>query len=325
MMRDVSRLDTSVALFGEKFDLPVIACPAGVHKLMHSDGEAATARAFARAECLMGVSQHATLRLEDVAAAAPAGRRWYQAYILKDRELTAAIVQRAERAGYKAIILTVDSPVFGFREADARNSFKGLPPGFGLPNYPSEDGYGDRAKDAWDQNTEQLFDVTISWPQAIDFLRSVTSLPIVVKGVMIGEEATAAMNAGADGIWVSNHGARQLDGVLSTIEALPEVVTAVRSHPRGRNAPIILDSGVRRGTDVIKCLALGANAVAVGKPIFFSLACGGQQGVAKMLDIFRTELESAMALLGISKLDELDETYVTARRDGLSHYQRAKL
>ncbi|CAM9194784.1 unnamed protein product, partial [Heterosigma akashiwo] len=146
MMRDVSRLDTSVALFGEKFDLPVIACPAGVHKLMHSDGEAATARAFARAECLMGVSQHATLRLEDVAAAAPAGRRWYQAYILKDRELTAAIVQRAERAGYKAIILTVDSPVFGFREADARNSFKGLPPGFGLPNYPSEDGYGDRAK-----------------------------------------------------------------------------------------------------------------------------------------------------------------------------------
>uniref|UniRef100_A0A7S2V2J3 FMN hydroxy acid dehydrogenase domain-containing protein n=1 Tax=Fibrocapsa japonica TaxID=94617 RepID=A0A7S2V2J3_9STRA len=313
MMKAVEPLDTRTTIFGDTFSMPVFISPHGVHKLMHSDGEEATSRAAAEAGILMGVSQHATTSLEDVARAAPHGCRWFQAYILKDRELTGSIIQRAVKAGYKAIILTVDSVRFGSREADWRNEFSGLPPGFSLPNYPSTDGYGDRAKDAWDQNTEKLFDAQIEWQEGIALIRQYTDLPIVVKGLLTEEDAVAALDAGASGIFVSNHGGRQVDGCLSSFECLEPIVQAVRSHPRsqgGEKIPVFLDSGVRRGTDVFKALALGASGVFLGRPVFFSLATAGQEGVSHMLGLIREEFEATMALCGCRTLSEITRSHV---------------
>ncbi|CAN0202984.1 unnamed protein product, partial [Hapterophycus canaliculatus] len=161
--------------------------------------------------------------LEEVAAAAPSCARWFQLYILKDRELTADILRRSEKAGYTAICLTVDSVRFGSREADWRNNFNGLPPGMTLANYPTRDGYNDRIKDAWDQNTEKLFDERATWAD-IAWIKSVTSLPILVKGILTAQDAVSAVRAGASGVIVSNHGGRALDGSLSSIESLGPVV-----------------------------------------------------------------------------------------------------
>jgi len=324
MMRNLASLDMSLTIFGQKVSMPIFASPAGVHQLMHRDGELATARAFAKAGSLMAVSQHATYSLEDIADAAPGAPRWFQSYILKHRQLSAELIKRAEKAGYSAIILTVDSVRFGFREADARNGFKGMPEGYTLANYPTQDGYGDRAKDAWDQNTEALFDDTVTWADGIAFIRSVTQLPIIAKGVMIPEEALEALNAGVDGIYVSNHGGRQLDGCLSTIESLEPIVQAVRSHSRRPDAPIFLDSGVRRGTDVFKALALGTSAVFIGRPVFFGLAVAGEEGVAKVLETIRSEFEATMALCGCKSLEAIEASYV-AHKTGQFVYCRARL
>ncbi|CAM9541877.1 unnamed protein product [Pylaiella littoralis] len=324
IMRDVSEIDLHVDVFGQRLSMPVFISPAGVHKLMHPAGECATARACEAAGTLMGVSQHATVSLEDVAAAAPRCARWFQLYILKDRVLTADILRRAERAGYSAVCLTVDSVRFGSREADWRNNFNGLPAGVTLANYPTQDGYNDRVKEAWDQNTEKLFDERATW-EDIAWLKSVTSLPIIVKGVLSPQDAILAVQAGASGVIVSNHGGRALDGSLSSIESLAPVVKAVRSLPTGARIPIFLDSGVRRGTDVVKALALGATAVLLGRPVFFSLAVGGQDGVRKMLGTIRDELEAAMALCGCKTLQDITEDLVTDFRAGGSTFHRPRL
>ncbi|CAM9699743.1 unnamed protein product [Scytosiphon promiscuus] len=324
MMRDVSSLDLRLDVFGQRLSMPVFVSPAGVHKLMHPAGECATARACDEVGTLMGVSQHATVSLEEVAAAAPRCARWFQLYILKDRELTANILRRSEKAGYSAICLTVDSVRFGSREADWRNNFNGLPPGMTLANYPTKDGYNDRIKDAWDQNTEKLFDERATWAD-IAWVKSVTSLPILVKGILTAQDAVFAVQAGASGVIVSNHGGRALDGSLSSIESLGPVVEAVRSLPAGAGVPIFLDSGVRRGTDVLKALALGATAVLLGRPVFFSLAVGGKDGVARMLGIIRDELEAAMAICGCKGLQDVTEDLVTNFRGGGSTFHRPRL
>ncbi|CAN0053827.1 unnamed protein product [Ectocarpus sp. 12 AP-2014] len=324
MMRVVSDIDVRLDVFGQRLSMPVFVSPAGVHKLMHPEGECATARACAEAGTLMGVSQHATVSLEDVAAAAPRCARWFQLYTLKDRELTADILRRSEKAGYTAICLTVDSVRFGSREADWRNNFNGLPPGVTLANYPTQDGYNDRVKDAWDQNTEKLFDERATWSD-IAWLKSLTSLPILVKGILTAKDAVSAVEAGASGVIVSNHGGRALDGSLSSIESLAPVVKAVRSVPTGASVPIFLDSGVRRGTDVLKALALGATAVLLGRPMFFALAVGGQEGVQRMLSIIREELEAAMALCGCQRLQDITKDLVTDFREGGSTFHRPRL
>ncbi|CAN0349997.1 unnamed protein product [Ascophyllum nodosum] len=325
MMRNVSEMDLNLELFGQRMSMPIFVSPAGerrsAHKLMDPEGEIATIRACGAAGTLMGVSQHANVSLEDIAAAAPQCPRWFQLYILKDRELTADIVKRAEVAGYNAICVTVDSVRFGSREADWRNGFIGLPPGLTLPNYPSKARH--RAKGAWDQNTEKLFDERATWTDIV-WLKTLTSLPILVKGILNPQDAVDAIEAGADGMIVSNHGGRALDGALSSIESLGAVVKAVRSHERGEDVPILLDSGVRRGTDVLKALALGATAVLLGRPVFFSLAVGGQEGVIKMLSIVREELEAAMALCGCQSLRDITEDLV-AHRGGGTIFARPRL
>ncbi|CAM9904260.1 unnamed protein product, partial [Phaeothamnion confervicola] len=180
MLRNVSKIDLSVRILGCDTSMPVLVSPAGVHQLVHPAGEGATARACAATGTIMGVSQHATMSLEDVAAAAPDGVRWFQLYLLKDRQLTVQILRRAEAARYAAIVLTVDSARFGTREADWRNSFNGLPAGLSLANYPTANGYGDRVRDSWDQNSEKLLDATATW-EDVSWLRSLTRLPLLLK------------------------------------------------------------------------------------------------------------------------------------------------
>ena len=308
VLRDVARVETRTELFGQPLSMPVFISPAGVHKLVDARGESASARAADRAGTLFGLSQHATSSIEEVAAGAPDASRWFQSYILRDRALTLALVDRALDSGYAGFFLTVDSVRFGFREADARNGFSALPPPLALANYPTAAAWDDRAHAAWDQNTEALFDAAVSWDDVAWLKARLRGRPLVVKGVMTGEDAAAALLAGADGVMVSNHGGRQLDGALAAVDALPEVVAAV-----GGRAPVLLDSGVRRGTDVLKALALGASAVGVGKPVFFALALGGEDGVLRMLEMLRGELEAAMALTGCRALADIGPALIARR------------
>ena len=313
-LRPVDTLSTTCELFGAPLALPVFASPAGVHSLVDDEGERATARACGRAGVLFGLSQHATVCIEDVAAAAPDAHRWYQSYLLKDRAATLDLVRRAVAAGYRGIFLTVDSVRFGFREVDARNNFCALPPPLTLANYvATPPGIGAAAWEArehraWDQNSEALFDTAAAW-DAIAWLREELdpSIPLVVKGVMTGDDAALAVDHGADGVYVSTHGGRQLDETLGALDALPEVVAAVPG------TPVLLDSGVRRGTDVVKALALGATAVGVGKPLFFSLAIGGERGVDKLFEILAEEIRVAMALTGCASLADVSADVVTRR------------
>jgi isopentenyl diphosphate isomerase/L-lactate dehydrogenase-like FMN-dependent dehydrogenase len=259
-LRPVDALSTTCELFGNELALPVFASPAGVHSLVDDEGERATARACGRAGVLFGLSQHATVCIEDVAAAAPGAHRWFQSYLLKDRAATLDLVRRAVAAGYRGVFLTVDSVRFGFREVDARNNFCALPPPLTLANYVATPPAGEAAWEArehraWDQNSEALFDTAAAW-DAVSWLRTELdrmdpSIPLVVKGIMTGEDGALAVAHGADGVYVSTHGGRQLDETLGALDVLPEVVAAV---PAG--TPVLLDSGVRRGTDVVKALAL---------------------------------------------------------------------
>jgi 4-hydroxymandelate oxidase len=261
--------------------------------MSHPEGEPATARASASAGAVFVASTVATTSLEDIAAAGPAPK-WFQLYMFKDRGVTRSLVERAEAAGYEAIQVTADVPVMGRREADVRNCFS-LPEGLTVKNLEHA-GHGCMTSDGVDSGpalyTRYLFDPDLSW-RDVEWLRSVAKLPVLVKGVLRGDDADRAVSHGAAGVVVSNHGGRQLDTVVPTIRALPEVVDAVA----GRGV-VLVDGGVRRGTDVLKALALGANAVQVGRPVLWGLAVGGEAGVARVLRLLRDELDNAMALCG---------------------------
>lgn len=318
MMRPVGNLNTRTMLCRQSLSMPVFVSPAGVHALCDPDGECATAKACAEAGVLFGLSQHATRSIEQVASAAPNCNRWYQAYILKDRSVTLRLVQRARASGYRGIFLTVDSVRFGYREADARNGFNALPPPHRLVNYDEgqlselDQAYNAKTQKAWDQNTEQMFEQNVTWAD-VRWLKQkgCPDLPLIIKGIMTAEDAELAIEAGADGVMVSNHGGRQLDGALASFDALPEVVEAVSGR-----VPVLLDGGIRRGTDVLKCLALGATAVGIGKPVFFALAVGGQPAVSRLLNTIKTELEAAMALCGVETVEEISRNLVTRHPSG---------
>jgi (S)-2-hydroxy-acid oxidase len=325
VLRPVSEVSCSIRMFGTEVDVPFFVSPAGVMALPDptGDGECGVARACGRAGALFCLSQHSTRSIEEVAEAAPAALKWYQCYLLKDRALTKQLLRRAVRAGYRAVVLTVDSPVFGFREADARNQFDALPQPHRLANYPpmAAGTYNAQHHAAWDQNSERLFDATATWSD-VRWVKEVSGLPVVVKGVNTAEDALLALQAGADGIYVSNHGGRQLDGALAAIDALPEVSAVVE-----RRVPILVDGGFRRGTDVLKALALGASMVGLGKPIFFALASGGEDVVCSMLQILQREIQAAMRLCGCSSLADVTPSLVTRHPSGgpVVSYLRAKL
>ena len=261
---------------------------------------------------MFGLSQHATRSIEQVVKEGGNSLKFYQLYILKDRERTIRLIHRAIRAGYRGIILTVDSVRFGYREADARNGFNALPPPHRLANYDDDNEhtqmdqtYNSRQQKAWDQNTEEMFEQDVRWEDLEWIKRAAPDVPLVIKGILTAEDADLAVSHGADGVMVSNHGGRQLDGALASIDALPEVVAAVAGR-----VPVWLDSGIRRGTDVLKALALGASAVGIGKPLFFALGVGGQDAVSCMLQMLKTELEAAMALCGVESVSDITPNLV---------------
>ena len=302
---DVSRVDTSTTLLGETLALPVLMAPTAFNRLAHPDGECAVARAAGRAGTLLIASTIASCSIEEIAEAAT-GPLWFQLYVYKDRELTRTLVARAEAAGCRALVLTVDTPRLGRRERDVRNGFV-LPPHAAISNFAD---IGRSAEAGWTGRSSffdyvfRLFDASLTW-DAVAWLKSITRLPVLLKGILTAEDARLAADAGVAGIVVSNHGARQLDGVSSTIDALPAIVEATAGR-----LPVLLDGGIRRGTDVLKALALGARAVLIGRPYLWALAADGEAGVSRALTLLRDELELAMALAGRPTIASIDRSVV---------------
>jgi 4-hydroxymandelate oxidase len=291
---DVSVLDPATEAFGVSLPHPFIVAPMAAHDLAHTDAEAATARGSARSRTLFTLSTISSVPMEEVAAAARDGPRWFQLYASTDRDVTRGLVERAAAAGFGALVVTVDLPYAGNRERDVRSSFR-APLGVHLPAEQPVDERG------------LVITSTFEW-EWLRWLRSITPIPLVAKGILRADDALRAVEAGCDGIWVSNHGGRQLDTAVAGIDALPEVAEAV-----GRRALLIVDGGVRRGTDVIKGLALGADLVAVGRPVLWGLAVDGEAGVDRILAILRRELELAMALCGARTVAELTPDLVARR------------
>lgn len=305
---DVSRVDTRVQVLGHELAMPVMIAPTAFHRLAHPQGELATVRAAGAAGTLTVLSTLSTTRVEEVVAAAT-GPVWFQLYVYKDRAATRELVARVEAAGASALVLTVDAPFLGRRERDVRNRFA-LPAGLRVENVHGATGEVGRAEaqSGLAAYFAQLLDAKLTW-EDVAWLRGLTRLPLILKGLVRPDDARRAVEAGADGIVVSNHGGRQLDTAPATIDVLPRIAEAV-----GGRAELLLDGGVRRGTDVVKALALGARAVLLGRPILWGLALGGQAGVAEVLAIMRRELELAMALCGCPSLAEITPDLVEPRR-----------
>jgi 4-hydroxymandelate oxidase len=287
MLVDVSERDLSTAAFGMPLPHPIVVAPTASHNLAHADAERHTARGAAAAGALFTLSTISHAPMEEVAAAAPGAPRWFQLYVPSDREACERLVGRAVAAGYSGIALTADLPYPGNRERDLRNDFA-VDLGAHLP-----------ADQAVDPETGIVVMPTLDW-DTVAWLRSVCPIPLLAKGILRADDALRAVDAGFDGIWVSNHGGRQLDTAIAPVDALPEISAAV-----GDRALLVVDGGVRRGIDVLKGLALGADLVAVGRPALWGLAVDGADGVQRVLEILRDELSLAMALSGCRSIGEI--------------------
>jgi 4-hydroxymandelate oxidase len=300
VLRDVSRRELSVDLLGSRSSLPVVLAPTAFHRMAHPDGELATVRAAGRAGVTMILSTLANTAMEEVLANASAPV-WFQLYVYRDREATRDLVRRAEEAGCAAIVLTVDAQVWGRRERDVRNGF-GLPDGLTVANLGGR-GMGElppqSAGSGLAAYVTSLFDPALSWKD-VDWLCSTSRLPVVLKGIVHPDDAREAVRHGAAGLVVSNHGGRQLDGAPATAEALPEVVAAVDGQ-----AEVLVDGGIRRGTDVVRALALGARAAGIGRPVLWGLAWDGESGVVETLEMLRREIDLALALCGCDSASEV--------------------
>src|SRR5215218_7311822 len=298
VLRDVARVSTATSLLGGQLQVPLAVAPMAYHRMTHPEGEAASAAGAAAAGALYICSTQATMPVEEVAAAAPDAARWFQVYVVRDRGWTAELVGRAAAAGYRALVLTVDVPLVGNRLRDLRNDFR-LPTGLAPANAPPAGAARQRelAMDVIAQAGQ--FDPSLT-PDTIGWLAERSGLPVVVKGVLRGDDALACVEAGAVGVVVSNHGGRQLDSVVATADALAEVVAAV-----GDRVEVYVDGGIRRGTDVLKALVLGARAVLVGRPVLWGLTMGGAHGVERVLSGLAGELQLAMALCGAVGVDDL--------------------
>jgi len=301
---DVSRIDCATTLLGTPLAGPVGVAPLAYHRLVHPDGEVATATGTAGAPFV--VSIFASRTIEDIAQAAT-GPLWLQLYWLRRKEILADLATRAEAAGYRALVLTVDTPRLGKRLRDMRNGFA-IDPAISAANLDAEVMALTRdappGQSAIAAHALANFDQSVTWSD-LAWLRSLTRLPILVKGLLTAEDARLAMAHGAAGVVVSNHGGRQLDAAVPALHALPEVVDAV-----GGTGVVLLDGGVRRGTDVFTALALGADAVLVGRPVLWGLAAGGGPAVAHVLALLREELAQTMALAGRPDLASIDRTAV---------------
>ncbi len=301
MLVDISRRDLSTTVLGQRIEFPVMLDPAGMHARAHPEGELATARAAGAMGTVMAVSSGSNYKLEDVAQAAT-GPIWFQLFLYQDRGLTKSMAERAQNAGYSALCITLDSTVQSKRERNIRNQYSSGP----SANYTDLEMPGE----SWDLGTDvprgalSLIDRAATWPY-LEWLAANTPLPLLVKGIMTGEDAKLSVEHGMKALVVSNHGGRQLDAAFAPIEVLPEVVDAVDGR-----LEVYLDGGVRRGTDVLKALALGARAVLMGRPQFWGLAVDGEAGVRAVLQMLRDELEMAMGMCGRPTIDSIDSSLV---------------
>jgi 4-hydroxymandelate oxidase len=292
VMVDVETIDTSITLLGRTLPHPILLAPAAAHMLVHPDGEVATARGAGAGSAIMVLSTNSNRTVEAVAAAATRPL-WFQLYVNRDRAIAKDLIQRVEAAGCAALCVTVDQPVIYARDRSSRQAeaLRSLP----LPHVPN-------AVPGGATQTSAVRSRSVTWKD-LEWFRSVTKLPVVLKGVMHPDDAEQAVQAGADAIIVSNHGGRALDGVAATIDALPRVADRV-----ARRMPVLMDGGIRRGGDVLKAMARGATAVLIGRPYLYGLAVNGGDGVRHIVEILRREFETAMALTGRTTIAQIDRT-----------------
>ena len=333
VLRDVSKIDLSTTVLGQPCPLPLVLAPTGFTRLADPAGELAVARAAARAGVPYTLSTLSTRSIEEVAAASGSGRRWFQVYVWRDRGLVEDMMQRAAAHGYDTLMLTVDTAVLGRRERDVRRGFS-MPPKLGLDTiidgarhpswtwrfarsepirfanivdrgYAIEDG---TTAVSLAEFTNSQFDQTLSWDD-VDWMRSNWNGPLILKGIQTVDDAVLAADRGVDAISVSNHGGRQLDDAPSALDLVAPVVEAV-----GDRVEIYCDGGVRRGSDVIKAIALGARGCLIGRAYLYGLAAAGELGVDAVLALFEADLRRTMSLLGVNRLDEITSEYVERRR-----------
>ena len=302
MLVDVGAVTTRTTVLDADVSMPLLVAPTAFQRLAHPEGEAATARGAAAAGTVFCLSTLSSLSPAEVAAAAPQGKHWFQLYWTRDRGFTSGLVAAAADAGFSAIVLTVDLPVAGRRERDLRAAFE-IPADFPLPNLPDHLGGGN-----FHAALGEVVDPTITW-RDLEWLASLTDLPIVVKGISTSEDAQLACQHGVAGVVVSNHGGRQLDGVAASLDALPEVVETCAGQ-----VTVLLDGGVRRGSDVVKALALGARAVLVGRAALWGLAVNGEEGVRRVLELLREEVALAQTLLGCASPEAVTPAHVARSR-----------
>jgi 4-hydroxymandelate oxidase len=303
VLQGVREVSTATSVLGQAITLPVLIAPSSLHRLCHDEGERATARAAKGAGTIYTLSTPASTMLEDVAP--EAGPWWFQLYVFRDRGLTRDLVARAAAAGAAALVVTVDTPQLGRREADQRNHFA-LPPGVTMPNVqlPAPRPAAEAGATATWLTGTPMVEAALTWDD-LDWLASLSPLPVIPKGILHPDDAVAAVAHGAQAVIVSNHGGRQLDGAVATLDALPAVVDAVAGR-----AEVLVDGGVRRGTDVLKALALGARAVLVGRPALWGLAVGGEAGVRHVLELLRAELALDLLLCGLANPAGVDRSLI---------------
>ena len=323
---DVSKIDLTTTVLGEQLSMPYLLAPAGLASVVHKDGELAVARAAAKANTIFCISTGSTYSLEEIAAAAPTAKLWFQLYLWKSEEVVSGLIQRAKATGCRALVLTIDVPAVGKRERDLTNGMS-LPPRIRPSNildaawrvrwlshfiagneitFGNLRGIaaGDDASTVGEYTSRELVDPSVTW-ERLDWLRRQWDGPLVIKGVLSVNDALECVRRGADAVYVSNHGGRQLDSVAGAASALPAIVDAVNGR-----AEIFVDGGVRRGEDVVKARALGATAALSGRPWFFALAADGQDGVERMLDIMRADISRTLSLLGVPRFSDVNRSAI---------------
>jgi len=310
MLRNVEDRDTTIELFGKTYPFPVLHAPIGVQSIIHPDGERASARACAELGIPYVASSASTVPMEQIAEEMGDAPRWFQLYWSKDPDITASFLQRAEASGYSAIVVTLDTPMMAWREHDLKNVYLPFLIGEGVGNYFTDPAFCAKLKKS---PQEDPLSAILYWAQVfgnpgltwenLQFLREHTNLPILLKGILHPEDAKRAVAYGIDGIIVSNHGGRQVDGAIGALSALPAIVDAVSGQ-----LTILMDSGIRRGSDIVKALALGAQAVLVGRPCMYGLAVAGEKGVKEVLQNLLADLDITIALAGERSVRDINSS-----------------
>lgn len=315
MLNNVEERDLSIELFGKTYPFPIFQAPIGVQSIIHPEGEVGSALASAEVGVPFITSSASSVPMEQIAEEMGDAEKWFQLYWSKDPEITASFIKRAEKSGYTAIVVTLDTPMMAWREQDLKNIYLPFLAGEGVGNYFSDPAFRAALEESPEENplaaimhwTTIFGNSSLTWKD-IEFVKSQTDLPIILKGIVHPEDAKKALEAKVDGIIVSNHGGRQVDGGIAALDALPEVCRVVENK-----IPVLMDSGIRRGSDVIKAMALGADAVLVGRPLMYGLAVGGKEGVIQTLNNLIADLDITLGLVGKQSVRYLKDDLLLKR------------